>query len=134
MSRHLISIVDGRIRDIAYENVFPGTLSRGPDGVKAVTVRGGVRLRTAEGEPGRVTVSIDPREILLSREELVSSALNRLHGSITKIEDVNGSLRVFVDVGVALCAVITRTSYHKMGLNIGNRVWATFKANAVKVL
>ena len=86
------------------------------------------------GEQGPTAIAIDPRDIILSDEELTSSALNRFRGPITKIEDVNGSLRVFVNIGVTLCSLITRKSYHDMHLNVGKDVWVTFKANAVRVI
>ena len=35
-----------------------------------------------------------------SSKEIESIALNRFHGTITKVESVDGSLRVFVDAGV----------------------------------
>jgi len=133
MSRNLVSLVDGQIRDIVYENVFAGELRDAAGGVRMVRVTEEVAFAVACGRPGQVTVAVDPREILLSHEELVSSALNTFRGPITKIEEVNGSLLVFVDVGVVLCAMITHKSYSKMHFSIGRRVSATFKANAVKV-
>lgn len=134
MSQNLISIIKGRISDISYENVFSGTLKKEDDGLRTVTVFEKVELRVGQGNEGDVTIAIDPEDILLSGEEIRSSALNRFAGTITKVEDVNGSLRVFIDTGVTLCALITRRSFLDMGLNIGKRVWVTFKANAVKVL
>jgi molybdopterin-binding protein len=134
MSNSTISIINGRIYDIAFENVFAGTLVREADGVRSVSVADGVSIKVAHGEQGEVSVAIDPQDIILSTGEIESSALNRCEGSISKIEETNGSLRVFVDVGVELCTVITRRSFDDMGLNIGKSVWATFKANAVKVI
>jgi len=133
LSRNLISLVDGEMLDIVYENVFAGELREDEGGVRTVRVSEEVVLAVGRGRPGGVTVAVDPEEILLSNQELRSSALNRFAGPITKVEEADGSLRVFVDVGVELCALITRKSYQDMGCNIGKHVWATFKANAVKV-
>jgi len=134
MSSDIISIVDGRIWDVAYENVFPGILREEADGLKMVTVGPELTLKTARGKPGPVTLAIDPRDVILSPNELTSSALNKFPGTIAKIEDINGSLRVFVDVGATICALITRRSFLDLDLNIGRRVWVTFKASAVKVI
>jgi tungstate transport system ATP-binding protein len=134
MSQHLISVIDGRIADVAYENVFSGVLEVEADGLQSVLLREGLRIEVAKGRPGRATVAIDPREVILSQEKLMSSALNRFPGKIVRIEALNGSLRVFVDVGVLLCALITARSFRDMELNVGGQVWATFKANAAHVI
>lgn len=134
LSRQLISIIDGRLTDVAYENVFAGVLEVEPDGLPSVLLREGLRIEVAQGKPGRATVAIDPREIILSKEELMSSALNRFPGTIARVESLNGSLRVFVDAGVLLCALITVRSFRDMELNVGERIWATFKANATHVI
>ena len=132
-SRH-ISIIDGQIRDVVYENVMTGELRIEKDGAKTVWLPEGVRLGVAEGSEGPVTVVIDPKSLILSSSELESSARNRLSGTVTRVEDQNGTLRINIDVGVMLSAQITRRSFDQMGLNIGHRVWVTFKASAVRVL
>jgi len=134
MSQNIISIIGGRIKDIAYENVFSGTLEEEADGLKAVTIGQNLRLHLSHGQSGPATIAIDPQDIILSNTPFSSSALNKVSGAITKLEEVNGSLRVFIDAGTQFCALITRRSYDNMGLNIGKKVWATFKANSIKVL
>ncbi|MBN1671837.1 MAG: ABC transporter ATP-binding protein [Kiritimatiellae bacterium] len=134
MSKRLISIIGGRIHDVAYENVLNGLLTEHPDGLRTVELPGGLTFTVSEGAPGQVTLAVDPREILLSLDRLDSSALNGFCGTVTKIEGTDETVRVFVDVGTTLCAAITRHSLLAMGLNVGKRVWVTFKATAVKVL
>lgn len=132
MSRRPISIIGGRISDIEYENVFSGELRSEPDGLKKVVIADGVPFMIANGPDGAVTIAIEPRDVILSNQKIESSALNRFHGPIIRVEDINGSLRVFVDAGVVLCALITHRSFTDMNLNVGKPVWVTFKANAVK--
>jgi len=134
LSHHVVSVVEGEIRDIAYENVFAGVLHADPDGLRGMALPGGARIRAATAKTGAATIAVDPRDIILSRQAIDSSALNRLTGTIVKIEDADGTLRVFVDAGALICAMITRRSFLDMGLNVGERVWLTFKATAVKVL
>lgn len=134
MSPNVISIIAGRIHDVAYENIFSGTLKVEADGVCSVTIAKNIQLRIAQGKPGNFTAAIDPEDILLSRNEIKSSALNMFPGTISRVEQVNGSLRVFVDAGAMFCAMVTRRSFLDMGMNIGEKVWITFKANAVKII
>ena len=134
MSSHHVSIIDGQLGDVAYENVLTGDLRAEPDGVRIVSLAGGLELKVAAGDVGPVTVAIDPQHIILSAEELQSSALNRFSGTVSRVESLNGSLRIYVDVGVSLCALVTVRSFEGMGLNVGRQVWVTFKATAVHVL
>lgn len=134
LSTSHVSIIDGQLSDVAYENVLAGELRAEADGVRSVSLTGGVELKIAEGEAGPVTVAIDPQHLILSAEELQSSALNRFPGTVTRAEALGDSLRVFVDVGVPLCALVTARSFEEMGLKVGQRVWVTFKATAVHVL
>lgn len=133
MSRNQVSIIDGEIRDIAYENVYAGELSEETDGLRRLYL-GGLQISVAQGRSGSVTAAIDPQDVILSTQPLASSALNRFRGAVSKVEEVDGSLRVFVDIGVPMCALVTRRSYDGMNLNVGRDVWVTFKANAVKVI
>jgi len=82
---------------------------------------------------GFVTIAIDPENIIISNNKIESSALNCFYGTIKKIEDFGDSLQLSVEDGAVFSALITRKSFFDMNLNIGNRVWLTFKANAVKV-
>ena len=134
MSKNIISIIDGRIKDIAYENVFSGILEVEDNDLKSVRLKNNLRIKISSGQKGTVTIAIDPQDIILSIECFDSSALNRFHGTITKIEEINGSLRVYVEAGTVFCALITHHSFYNMKLNIGKEVWVTFKANSVKVI
>jgi tungstate transport system ATP-binding protein len=134
LARQLVSIIDGRIADVAYENVFAGMLEVEADGLRCVVLPEGLRIEVTQGKPGRAMVAIDPQGVILSTSELHSSALNRFPGTITRVEALGGSLRVFVDAGMTLCALITPRSFRELELQVGERVWATFKATAAQVI
>ena len=136
MSHEVISMIGGRIRDVAYENVFEGSVLRRHDGQLGISVAEGVMFSVAAGEPGeRMTVSIAPEDIILSKVPLESSALNSFSGAITKVEALSDRRQlVFIDAGVLLCSMVTSKSFEGMGLGVGKNVWATFKASAVRML
>lgn len=134
LSKDVISVVNGHIKAIAYENIFSGTLKEEKDKLKVLSLGGNIKLKLTQGEKGPVTLAIDPKDIILCKERPESSALNNFYGAINKIENINGSLKVFVDSGVIFCALITHRSFHNLQLNIGKKVWVTFKANSVKVI
>ncbi|MFC1586227.1 ABC transporter ATP-binding protein [Fibrobacterota bacterium] len=133
LTENIYTIMNGRLQGATFENIFSGVLREERDGLKSVALAGGLQLTLSKGLPGPVTLSINPRDIILSHSQFESSALNSFKGNISKIEAVNGSLKIFVDTGTVFCALITHKSFFDMGLNIGKSVWLTFKANAVKV-
>ncbi len=61
------------------------------------------------------------------------SATNRLHGSIGKInaDTISCEVMVVLPDGTQVCALITRSSSHEMGLKVGDDVWTVFKSSAV---
>jgi tungstate transport system ATP-binding protein len=61
MSKRPISMINGRISDIEYENVFSGQLTTEPDGLKKVLVSEGVQFMVADGPDGAVTIAVDPK-------------------------------------------------------------------------
>ncbi len=133
MTNHLISIINGKIKDLPYENVFTGKAIK--DGsLSVLPLADSVRIKFGSGETGLVTIAIDPNYIILSTKPIMSSALNSFQGTIQKIESYDGSLQVFVDTGVTFCTLITQKSFHDLKMNIGSKVWVTFKANSVQVI
>jgi len=134
MSENILSMVDGSVQDFSYDNAFTGTLHVQGDGLRSISVGSNVQIAVSHGSEGPVTVVIDPREIILSREKFSSSALNAFHGTIRKIESHGEVIHLTVSIGVLLSATITQRSFQHMGLNVGQNVWISFKASAVRIL
>ena len=138
MSDQVVSIIHGQVKNLPYENVFSGTFTEKKEAqnqqITMFSPADGIDITVAAKQTGSGTIAIDPNDILLSKAQINSSALNQFPGKIVKLEAYNRSLQVFVDIGISLCILITQKSYHDMGLNIGSPVWVTFKANSVKVI
>jgi molybdopterin-binding protein len=64
----------------------------------------------------------------------LSSARNRLRGRVSRVTPSGPLVRVNVDCGVPLVALITRASADEMGLAVGRPVVATFKATAAHLI
>jgi molybdate transport system ATP-binding protein len=154
----LAVLVDGRVRQVGpvhevfsapvdvevarvvgTENVFPARLVRREDGL--------VVVRTA-GEPGAELVAVDPGGVeeeayaCVRAEEVVlepteghaSSAQNRLAGAILARSAEGPLVRLTVDCGVKLVALVTRASADRLGLVPGAPVSAVVKAPSVRVV
>jgi molybdate transport system regulatory protein len=71
--------------------------------------------------------------LLLNDPAVKTSARNHLWGEITRIHDgpVNSEITLGMQSGKSVCAVVTRQSVERMGLNVGEQACAVFKASAV---
>ena len=70
---------------------------------------------------------------VLTREDFPSSARNHLPGVVLSAEVAGpGLIRVTLDCGQPVVAVITQESWRELGLTVGTSAFATFKASAVR--
>lgn len=80
---------------------------------------------------------IRPEEVILAPADsspAKSSVRNQLSGRITSIQPYGSFVRVSVDCGFILTAMITRRSCTELGLTTGSAVIAGVKATAIHVL
>jgi tungstate transport system ATP-binding protein len=82
--------------------------------------------RSSSGSPGTSPPGPPPR--------VISSARNQLPGMVARMITQGSLVRVSVDCGVPLVALITQASVADMGLVQGGSVVVTFKASAVHLI
>lgn len=81
-----------------------------------------------------ITAVIKSSSILLHTDpDLKLSARNQLWGEVTRISDgtVNSEITLTVPGGKTVCAVVTHESAKRLGLVVGMRACAVFKASSV---
>ena len=71
--------------------------------------------------------------LLLTDTQVKTTARNHLWGEITRISDgaVNAEVTIALPGGKTVCAVVTHDSAERLGLAVGERACAVFKAYAV---
>lgn len=79
-------------------------------------------------------LTIDPEDIIVSRQPFASSARNLFKGIITKITNQGGSVSLEVKSSETFIAIITERSLKELDLNAGTEVYLTFKASSVHPL
>jgi tungstate transport system ATP-binding protein len=124
-------------RLVGIETLIPGRVTGTADGLAHVDC-GDFHLE-AEGdcETGEdVYVSVRPEEIDLSEEgsPAVREARNVLTGRVAKAVPGETHYRVEVDCGAPVVALVGRTRFREMTLEIGQRVRATFAARAAYLI
>ena len=76
-------------------------------------------------------VAIDPRQIVLSLEKLDSSMQNSFFGRIITMEDNDNNVRLNIDIGEKIQAIITRKAFSELKLSLNMHVWVSFKSTSV---
>jgi tungstate transport system ATP-binding protein len=59
---------------------------------------------------------------------------NIFAGQITRVYSMGPFLRLTLDCGFALVSLMTRESFSEMGLNEGDKIYASFKPAAVHLM
>ncbi len=72
--------------------------------------------------------------VTLSPDKPHGSARNSFPGTVAEIEPVPNGFEVSVDIGVRIFSLISRVSFEEMGLATGKKVWASFKASAIRFI
>jgi molybdopterin-binding protein len=114
-------------------NIIRGHSSRTGNIVRITTGNGPV-FYAASSICGEVVATLHAEDVILSREPFVSSARNCLSGTVSEIIPFGSTVRVILDVGFLLTALLTRESCRELNLESGSHVYATFKASAVHVI
>ncbi|MBP1706369.1 MAG: Tungstate transporter, ATP-binding protein WtpC, partial [Chloroflexi bacterium] len=83
---------------------------------------------------GKVNIFIRPEDITLSLTKSSSSARNVLSGRITSMIPAGPLVRVNLDCGFPLIALITRMSADDMKLETGQSLYASFKVAAIHII
>jgi molybdate transport system ATP-binding protein/molybdate/tungstate transport system ATP-binding protein len=113
------------------DNLFSGEISE-IDGRKVFTV-GNAKFEVVTDLTGNAMASLNPTEIIISREPLRSSARNQMKSIVKAGISEGGIYKVTLNCGLPLVAAITKASWDEMGLKPGEPVYAVFKASAVRV-
>ncbi len=123
---------------VGVETILPGQVLEEKDGLVRVAVAGGFQAECVGRAPaGRlVYLCLRPEDITLwpAGDPAPSSARNHLHGRITRLLHQGALVRVTIDCGFPLVALVTRSSSQEMGLEPGREVTASFKASAAHLI
>ena len=122
---------------VGAENLVEGVVERMDRGVAFVRIGGEATLAVAVHAPvmGPVTVAIRPEEIVLTKGDACrQGAANHLPGRVTAIDSEGPLVRVVLDCGFPLVALIRRLSYLEIGLEAGEVVCAEFDPNGAHLI
>ncbi|MEC7641384.1 MAG: ABC transporter ATP-binding protein [Nitrospinota bacterium] len=118
---------------VGMENVFPGTVVNKKDGLVHVKVADHLFTAVAnERITKKVMVGIRAEDILLGKlDRMNTSARNRWHGTILSMTPEDFVVRVTLDCGFSINALITRDACMDMELALSGEVALSVKATAI---
>ena len=125
------------VADFTGAVVLTGAARRGAGGLTEVALDGGGTVLTPEAGAGRVAVSVYPWEITIEPEGArpgEGSAQNHLSAEVISITTVGNRVRLGLIGPQQLVAEVTADSVDRLGLQVGARVTATWKAAATRLV
>lgn len=121
---------------VAVETVLPGRIVESSGGLATVEVAGIKLLAVSDEESGRdVFACIRAEDVVLEPVGTgTTSARNRLTGTVRSINSLGALVRVEIECGFTLGAVVTRSGMEELALKTGMPVVAAVKAGAVHLV
>jgi molybdate transport system ATP-binding protein len=118
--------------------VLTGIARPAADGLTTVALDGGGEVSATATGPGAgpVAVSVYPWEIVIQPLNVAvsSSAQNRLPAQVVSVTSVGNRVRVGLRASQPLVAEITQPAARDLGLAVGSRVIASWKATATRLI
>ena len=127
----VVSIAAGRIVP-ERNNVYHGQIFARREAVAWFGFDGG-RLVVPDVAGDYRTALVPMDDVFLARQELISSAQNQFRGRVVAVEPFESVLRVQLDCGFRLQALVTDKARGQLGLAPGMLLYAGFKASAVRL-
>jgi ABC-type sulfate/molybdate transport systems ATPase subunit len=122
------------VASLAGVNYFAGTATR-REGLTEVSGEGwSSPLRSVDIVEGAVGVVVYPWDISLSSTRPEGSALNAIGGRVRRVSLVGNRARISLDSTPPIVAEVTDGSAHRMGIEPGVHVVATWKATGTRLL
>jgi len=121
---------------VGVESIIAGLIESVDEGVARVRVGDAVLSAVSDGRPGdEVLVCIHATDVLLSPDGVgPSSARTRLVGRIARVVPEPSLVRVVIECGFPLTALVTRASARELSLTPGMAITASVKATNVHLI
>ncbi|MDD1668029.1 MAG: ABC transporter ATP-binding protein [Methanomicrobiales archaeon] len=123
-------------RFVQVDNIFPGTITANQAGEASIDVGGTIFRAISPAQPGKdVNVLFRAEDVTIGTgEDPVTSARNVYQGRIKHLEPSGPFVRVIIDCGIDITALVTIRSAEDLNLGYGREVWISVKATAIHVI
>ncbi len=119
---------------VGVKNFIRGTLHHvGRSQIKTFTANELSIACLTDAPDGEAFLLIEPDEISISTRRQPTSSRNNFRGIIKDVARARLGYEVTVDVGADIVVIITAESKKILGLNVGEKVWISFKASSCRI-
>ncbi len=115
-------------------NIIVGEIKDWRDGIGKVQSNGKEIEVLTEIKEGSVAIFLRPENVILSKELHQTSARNNFKCEVKEVRNRETGIEVILDCGFPLVSFVTRPSFENLGLKIGDKVYASFKASSVHII
>ena len=112
-------------------NLLHGRAEQSERGITRVRLDDGTVITTADPGRGDTVVAVYPWDITVAVAPPDDSAMNLIRGPIRSIAELGNRVRVTIG---PVSAEITADSFHRLGLELGQTAFASFKATGTRVV
>ncbi len=127
----LIFMEEGRLVP-GRENIFKGTVESRDESFTYFRT-GKQVLRCPAQEGNFITAVLPLDDVILSTERIQTSAQNQFPGTVTQVATSDHTVRVSLDCGFSVQALITEYSVESLKVVPGAQFYVTFKASAIRL-
>ena len=129
LSHEVVTLMYGKAQGTSLVNIFSGVVHKENGEPVFDTGRARIKLPVFDGDVRQI--SVDPNDIIISRQPVSSSARNHFSGPIIEMIRDGRAVTVTVRAEEDFRVTVTERSIREMGLFIGEDVSITFKASSV---
>ena len=120
---------------VGVENIIDGVIASNEEKVVTIDIGGSIIEAISDYAVGEeVSACVRPEDITLTLSKAPSSARNSFIGEIVRVTSIGPLIRVEMDCGFPLVALVITKSAEELNLKSGRRVCASFKATGVHVI
>jgi len=127
----MIHLENGKIKN-GQENIFKGKTEEQNEGFTLFKVKD-IILKCPAAKGNFNTVVIDFKDVILSDNEIETSARNKFKGKVLTIEKATNLFVVTLDIGIQISSLITESSILNFNIKEGKVMFLAFKTSAVRL-
>jgi tungstate transport system ATP-binding protein len=131
LGTRLVFMEEGRLIE-GRENIFKGTVDSRDESF--TYFRTGTHVLRCPAQEGDFTTAVlSLGDVILSTERIRTSAQNQFSGRVLQMQTIDHTVRVSLDCGFAVQALITEYSADRLQVVPGTEFFVTFKAAAIRL-
>jgi tungstate transport system ATP-binding protein len=133
LAQKVVPLFDGRIESFAYENFFAGEAFE-RDGKPHIRLNSGISFELAARAAGPTYVSIEPSDIIVSRQQFASPGAVCLRGKLIGMTMNSSTVKLTFDAGAKLTSALSEAALKQLDPKLGEEFYCIFDTRSVRIV